>query len=45
MTRPRPSTPWPTSTRWRELVVELGWSDDRYVESMTRLLSRALLPR
>jgi AcrR family transcriptional regulator len=30
---------------WRELVVELGWSDDRYVESMTRLLSRALLPR
>lgn len=30
---------------WRELVIELGWSDDRYVESMTRLLGRALLPR
>jgi len=28
---------------WRELVVELGWSDDRYVESITRLLCRALL--
>lgn len=28
---------------WRELVVELGWSDDRYVDSMTRLLRRALL--
>lgn len=28
---------------WRELVTELGWSDDRYVESMTRLLQRALL--
>jgi AcrR family transcriptional regulator len=28
---------------WRELVVELGWSDGRYVESMTRLLCRALL--
>ncbi len=28
---------------WRELVAELGWSDDRYVESMTRLLRRALL--
>jgi AcrR family transcriptional regulator len=28
---------------WRELVTELGWSDDRYVESMTRLLRRALL--
>ncbi len=23
---------------WRELVVELGWSDDHYVQSMTRLL-------
>ncbi|MFV0316136.1 MAG: TetR/AcrR family transcriptional regulator [Microthrixaceae bacterium] len=30
---------------WRELVTELGWSDDRYVESMTRLLRRALLRR
>ncbi len=30
---------------WRELVVELGWSDDHYVESMTRLLGRALLTR
>lgn len=29
---------------WRELVVELGWSDDRYVAAMTRLLQRALLP-
>jgi AcrR family transcriptional regulator len=28
---------------WRELVIELGWSHDRYVESMTRLLGRALL--
>lgn len=28
---------------WRELIIELGWSDDRYVESMTRLLCRALL--
>ena len=28
---------------WRELVNELGWSDDRYVASMTRLLRRALL--
>lgn len=28
---------------WRELVHELGWSDDRYVESMTRLATRALL--
>lgn len=28
---------------WRELVTELGWSDDRYVECMTRLLRRALL--
>lgn len=28
---------------WRELVVELGWSDNRYVESMTRLLRGALL--
>lgn len=30
---------------WRELVIELGWNDDRYVESMTRLLGRALLQR
>ena len=30
---------------WRELVIELDWSDDRYVESMTRLLRRALLRR
>jgi len=30
---------------WRELSIELGWSDDRYVESMTRLLRRALLQR
>lgn len=29
---------------WRELVVELGWSDDRYVASTARLLQRALLP-
>lgn len=29
---------------WRELVVELGWSNDHYVESMTRVLRRALLP-
>lgn len=28
---------------WRELVVELGWSDDRYVESLSRLLRHALL--
>lgn len=28
---------------WRELVMELGWSDDRYVQSMTRLLHRGLL--
>ena len=28
---------------WRELVIELGWSDDRYVQSMTRVLCRALL--
>ncbi len=28
---------------WRELVIEIGWSDDRYVLSMTRLLSGALL--
>ncbi len=30
---------------WRELVIELDWSDDLYVESMTRLLGRALLRR
>lgn len=28
---------------WRELTVELGWSDDRYVASMSLLLRRALL--
>jgi AcrR family transcriptional regulator len=28
---------------WRELVAELGWSDERYVDSMARLLRRALL--
>jgi AcrR family transcriptional regulator len=28
---------------WRELTGELGWSDDRYVEAMSRLLGRALL--
>ncbi len=28
---------------WRELVIELQWSDDRYVDSMTRVLRRALL--
>lgn len=28
---------------WRELVGDLGWSDERYVESMTRVLRRALL--
>lgn len=28
---------------WRELVIELGWSDDHYVTAMTRLLRRALL--
>ena len=30
---------------WRELVAELGWSHERYVDSMTRLLRRALLRR
>ena len=30
---------------WRELMIEFGWSDERYVESITRLLCRALLPR
>lgn len=30
---------------WRELVLELEWDDDLYVESMSRLLSSALLPR
>ena len=29
---------------WRELVVEFGWSDDRYVDVMSRLLAGALLP-
>ncbi|MEZ5409417.1 MAG: TetR/AcrR family transcriptional regulator [Acidimicrobiales bacterium] len=28
---------------WRELVIELGWSDDHYVTAMTRLVRRALL--
>lgn len=28
---------------WRELTEGLGWSDDRYVEAMTKLLARALL--
>jgi AcrR family transcriptional regulator len=28
---------------WRELVVELGWSDEHYVGSMTHVLCRALL--
>lgn len=28
---------------WRELVTELGWSDERYVASMTRLLRPGLL--
>ncbi len=28
---------------WRELVIELGWTDDHYVKSMTRLLCNALL--
>jgi AcrR family transcriptional regulator len=30
---------------WRELVTELGWSNERYVDSMSRLLRRALLRR
>lgn len=28
---------------WRELVVRLAWTDDRYVDVMTRTLGRALL--
>jgi AcrR family transcriptional regulator len=28
---------------WSELTQELGWTDDRYVEAMTRLLTAALL--
>jgi AcrR family transcriptional regulator len=28
---------------WRELVIELGWSDDHYITAMTHLLGRALL--
>lgn len=28
---------------WRELTGELGWSDDHYVEALSRLLARALL--
>jgi len=30
---------------WRELVIELDWSDDLYIASMSRLLRRALLRR
>jgi AcrR family transcriptional regulator len=30
---------------WRELVAELGWSDDRYVEAMTKVLCGSLLRR
>lgn len=30
---------------WRELTIELDWSDDLYVEAMSRLLRRALLRR
>ncbi len=30
---------------WRELTMRLAWSDDRYVESLARLLRRALLPK
>ncbi len=30
---------------WRELVIELDWSDDLYIKSLTRLLRRALLRR
>jgi hypothetical protein len=30
---------------WRELTHELAWTDDHYVEAMTRLLGRALLAR
>jgi len=28
---------------WRELTAELGWSDDHYVEAMSRLLRQALI--
>ena len=28
---------------WRELTGELGWTDDRYVDAMSRLLGAALL--
>lgn len=28
---------------WRELIDEIGWNDDTYVEEMTRLLAGALL--
>lgn len=28
---------------WRELTRQLGWTEDRYVEAMTRMLSRSLL--
>lgn len=30
---------------WRELTQHLGWTEDRYVSEMTRLLCRALLAR
>lgn len=30
---------------WRELRLELGWSDDHYVDAMARLLQRSLLKR
>jgi AcrR family transcriptional regulator len=30
---------------WRELVVELGWSDDHYVATTTRLLRHSLLSK
>jgi AcrR family transcriptional regulator len=30
---------------WRELVQQLGWSDDHYVATISQLLQRALLPR
>lgn len=28
---------------WRELVIEVGWSNDQYVDAMSRLLRRAFL--
>ena len=30
---------------WRELTRELAWTDDHYVDAMTRLLTRSLLGR